>query len=302
MQKFIILSLLIAVFISPVFAQQTPEAVIPWQQQARYNVLVLGMDRRPDEADTLEVRTDAIMVVSIDNVNNSLGILSIPRDIYVSLPNGAMNRINSLLFTAENTEEGSGIPYLIDVMQYNLGMYIDAVILFDFSAFEVLVDAVDGIEIDVPYLIVDSQYPSMDYRYEPLRIEPGLQILDGEMALKYARTRHQDDDYERGRRQLQIIEALAQRLREDAVLDSLLLQAPRLITQLNQNVYSNLELLDLVQLGTRVMQIPPENITAVSIERSDTIATEFSGMNIRIIDGQKLPLILTDVFGNNYNQ
>ncbi len=91
-------------------------------------------------------------------------------------------------------------------------MPVDRVAVIDFTAFVRLVDALGGIEIDVPRAIVDSEYPTPDYGVTTIRFDPGLQQMDGERALIYARTRHADDDFGRAERQQQVIQAVAARM------------------------------------------------------------------------------------------
>jgi LCP family protein required for cell wall assembly len=85
----------------------------------------------------------------------------------------------------------------VDTIQYNLGVRVDYYVLVEFDAFITLVDEIGGIDINVPYEIYDPEYPDMNYGYDPLYIPAGFQHMDGELALKYARTRHGDNDFER---------------------------------------------------------------------------------------------------------
>ena len=94
---------------------------------------------------------------------------------------------------------------------------VDRYVVVDFQTFVRLVDALGGIEIDVPEAIVDTEYPTPDYGVTTIRFDPGPQVLDGEQALVYARTRHDDSDFGRSERQQQVIGAIAARLLDSYV-------------------------------------------------------------------------------------
>ena len=91
-------------------------------------------------------------------------------------------------------------------------MNVENTIRLDFNGFVALVDAVGGVDIDVPKLIIDYEYPTIDGGIITVRFDPGVEHMDGERALQYARTRHQDDDYQRAERQQQVIDAVVKKL------------------------------------------------------------------------------------------
>jgi anionic cell wall polymer biosynthesis LytR-Cps2A-Psr (LCP) family protein len=97
-------------------------------------------------------------------------------------------------------------------IEANFDIDVDYYVRLDFQAFVALVDAVGGLDIEVPHNLVDTQYPTPDYGVMEVRFEAGWQHMDGERALIYARTRHADDDYQRAERQQLVISALAGKL------------------------------------------------------------------------------------------
>lgn len=274
----------------------------PWNGQTRYTILVLGMDRRPGARDTLNVRTDVVMLVSIDPKVPRLGILSIPRDMHFA-PAGRADlvRVNSLLVEGEKIAEGYG-PYLaMETLQLNLGMYIDGYIAFDFEAFTTLVDAIGGIVVDVPQAIYDPTFPDMNYGYDPLVLAAGRQQMDGRTALKYARTRHNDNDYQRGARQLQLVSAIRDRLSDPSVLRDLVDSAPRLTQQLQRNVYTNIPPEQIIFLGLSMMQVPSENVYTGAIGLAESFDyANANGEVVRVPDREKLADLLSQVFGADY--
>jgi LCP family protein required for cell wall assembly len=113
---------------------------------------------------------------------------------------------------AELQQQGSGIDELQDAVEQTFNIQINHVIRFNFEGFVEIVDVVGGVEIDVPKRIVDNAYPTSDGGTMRISFEPGLQTMDGETALIYARTRHSDDDYQRAGRQQQVLQAVLEKL------------------------------------------------------------------------------------------
>lgn len=296
----LILMVLLTIVVVPVAAQTAPA----WDGQSRFTVLLLGMDRRPGARDTLSVRTDVIMVASVDPKTNSIGILSIPRDMHFATAGSSeLVPVNTLMVIGENTQVGYGPYLLMDTLQLNLGIYIDAYVAFDFEAFITLVDAVGGVTVDVPYDIFDPTFPDMNYGIESLYFQAGTQTMDGRTALKYARTRHGDNDYRRGERQLQIVGALRDKLTNPVLLQSLINNAPDLVQQLQNNVYTDLVPEQIVFLGLAAMQVPDENIHtgAINLDYSFDFAVSTS-KSVRVPDREKLAQLMTAIFGENYWQ
>ena len=96
----------------------------------------------------------------------------------------------------------------MQTVQYNLGIPVTHYVVVSFEAVIGLINAMDGIDVDVPVAIDDPEYPDMNYGFDPLVIPAGLQHMDGMLALKYARTRHQGTDYDRANRQQQVLLAI----------------------------------------------------------------------------------------------
>lgn len=273
-----------------------PDESPQWDGQSRFTVAVLGLDRRPDQ-DGLTVRTDAVMVVSYDPATERIGVLDIPRDMHFVMGNpGELVPINTVVLRGELIREGFGPYLMMETLQNNLGMYIDAYLAFDFTAFIAFVDAIGGITIDVPVPINDATSPDLAYGYDPLYLERGVQEMDGYTALRYARTRHQDDDYNRGERQLDVITAVREKLADRATLQILIGNTPRLLSELYGNFYTNLAPEQMVYLGVTVLRSENAQLGTGSLNR----AFSFNFDTQRIPDRSRLPELLTETFGANY--
>ncbi len=273
-----------------------------WDGESRFTILIMGMDRRPGARDTLRVRTDVMILLSIDPQTQSIGMLHIPRDIHLVPPNSPnFIRANTLMVEGEELQTGIGPYYAMDTMQYNFGMYVDRFIAFDFEAFIAIIDALGGVEITTTYTINDPEYPDMNYGLDPFFLSRGTHLLDGRTALQYARTRHGDNDFVRGLRQLEVIEAVYERVTGDGMLPYLVGLAPTLLDQLDRNIYTDLQLPDMIQLAQFASNVPFDNIASDTINVSHNMTyTLPSGNSVFIPDRENIDELLVEVFGENY--
>jgi polyisoprenyl-teichoic acid--peptidoglycan teichoic acid transferase len=173
---------------------------------SRVVLLVLGSDARPDELRRGEVgRTDTLLAVVADRAPGGLMLVSIPRDLWVAIPGYGEERINAAyaLGGASTAERVVG-----DL----LGVRVERNLVVGLQGVRDIVDAAGGVEIDVERPIHDEAYPTDDYGTVVVDIPAGRQHMDGEMALRYARTRHQDSDFGRMARQQRVMVALRNRL------------------------------------------------------------------------------------------
>jgi LCP family protein required for cell wall assembly len=143
--------------------------------------------------------TDTIMIVSINPSLQTISLISIPRDLYVE-----GRKINEIAKTFG--QETLGV-YIHDIT----GLVIHHYITVQFDGFKKIIDALGGIDINVEKEIEDTNYPVGDGTVETFSIKAGWQHMDGETALKYARTRHNDSDFERAKRQQQVVYAVFQK-------------------------------------------------------------------------------------------
>ena len=267
----------------------------PWGGSERVNILLMGIDRRPGEA--FISRTDTMMVMSIDPVGETISILSVPRDLYVLIPGHGRDRINTaFVYGSAGNNPIGGAALAMQTVEYNLGVRLNHYVMVDFSAVIKGVDALGGIDVYVPRDLSDPTYPDMDYGYDPLFIPAGMNHLDGATALKYARTRHVDNDFGRAQRQQQVILAA----REKALglgLPSLISRAPVLYQQLEQGIRTDLSLDQLVRLATLASDIPSDNIRndVLDYDYVESFRTE-AGAQVLILVNDKAAPLIQDMF------
>ena len=222
--------------------QTSPDTIPEWAGTERVNILLLGVDLRCDEEGP--THSDTIIVATIDPVSQSAALLSLPRDLWVEIPNFGANRINQAYFLGQAYElPGGGAGLAVETVEAFLGIPIDYYLAVDFKAFVDFVDMMDGVVIDVPERIEDPNYPDNCYGYDPFTIDAGQQRLDGATALKYARTRVTfGGDVDRAGRQQQVILAVREQATQLNSLPQLLFNAPQLWRSFQDNVDTDLKL------------------------------------------------------------
>ncbi|MHB8629552.1 MAG: LCP family protein [Aggregatilineales bacterium] len=272
----------------------------PWNGKGRFTVLLMGVDARPGE-DIATSRTDVMMLMSIDPVTHTGAMLSIPRDLFVPIPGESdMQRINSAFEIGELKQPGGGAKLAMQTVQYNFGIPINSYLIFTFQAVMSLIDAVGGVDIDVPAPIDDPLYPDMNDGYDPLHIPAGHIHMDGTLALKYARTRHGDSDFERTHRQQQVILAVRDKVVHLNMLPQLVAQAPTLWTQLQGNFATDLTLDQILSLAVYARDIAPGSIQHATLEGQYVRPIQWQGDTVLTPDRTLLAALMTQVFGADY--
>lgn len=206
---------------------------------APVNIVVLGVDGRANEG--FLSRTDSIMLVGVKPSQIRLSLLSIPRDLFVEVPGYGSQRVNTVNLLAEQQQRGTGPSLVMETLSKDFDITLNRYMRLDFNGFANLVDAVGGLTIDVEHTIIDDQYPTENGGVEYVKFDIGVQQMDGERALKYARTRHADDDYHRAARQQQVVSALLAKLVNPV-------RWPAALAALNSSIDTNLTVLDMYSL------------------------------------------------------
>lgn len=250
---------------------------LPIDAYGHTNVLLLGQgDADHDGVDL----TDTIMIASLDpEKTQSVVMLSLPRDLYfLETENMGKGRINSLYRdykivlkrAGKSDDEASkeAMRELADEIGRALNMEIHQIVKVDFIGFVQAVDAIEGIDIVVPSAIVDTEYPGPNYTYETFSIGAGPQHMDGETALKYARSRHSTSDFDRSARQQQILQAIADKMQNEGILTKPG-QIMDLVNIMQEHVLTTLAVRDMVSLAG----------VAKKIDRSKLIGMQLNTTN-----------------------
>ncbi|MDD4530551.1 MAG: LCP family protein [Candidatus Gracilibacteria bacterium] len=233
----------------------------------KINILLVGMGGAKNDAPDL---TDTIILASLNLKEKTISMFSIPRDLYVSYPNkfGA-GKINELyLLGKKKYGQEEGIGYLKSKVTEITGEDIDYHVMIDFEGFIKFIDVLGGVKVDVPEDLVDTSYPDWKRGYVTFSVKKGLQTFDGETALKYVRSRHSTNDFDRSIRQQLVIKAV-----RDKIFSLEYLTSPTKIKNLyyviSSNINSNLNLKQIVSLATNIKGMQ-DNKSVLSFNLNDT--------------------------------
>ena len=232
----------------------TPLAT-PKTTHDRINILLTGMDTEQVRQNEL---TDSLLVASVDPVTNDVALISFPRDISnFKLFDGRTytGKINSLMHWARTHPKqfpDGPFPTLIKELGFLLGVPIHYYVALDLAGFRKMIDAVGGVTVDNKRTIADPRYDWMDGR-RGFSLSVGKHKLDGERALAYVRSRYTpgDNDFNRARRQQQVLLALRQKLTSIEMLP----QIPELVDIAGKTVTTNFpseRISEMVDIATKV--------------------------------------------------
>ncbi len=267
----------------------------------RTTILVMGVDKREGMETERAFRTDTMMLITIDLLGKKVGLLSIPRDLWVKIPGfESKDRINTANFKGDAYRLPGGGPALAaETIAVNLGIQIDNYIRLNFTAFEFLIDEIGGIEINVPTEIDDQKYPDCCSGYDPLFIPQGVQQMDGDLALKYSRTRSTyGGDFDRAARQQQVLLAVREKVLDMKMIPTLIAKAPKLYSTLSDSYDTDMKLeqiIDIIQLSA---EINSDDIQTAVIN-GDYLMNEFTtseGAQVVLLDSQAFRQLREQMF------
>lgn len=242
----------------------------------RVNVVLLGIGGGNHDGADL---TDTILILSFNEVGHTLGMISVPRDVWSDT---LKDKVNSAYHYGEEKKKGGGLILSKAILSDIVGLPIQYGVMFDFTKFQRIIDLVGGITINVPVAFTDTQYPILGKendmcngdptfacRYETLRFDAGVQTMNGERALKYVRSRHADgnegNDFARGRRQQQVILALKEKFTSrDLLFSPGKLQS--LYQAFDEATDSDMTIAQLATVGKLFLRVPQTAVKRLSIE------------------------------------
>ncbi|MGH2583201.1 MAG: LCP family protein [Anaerolineales bacterium] len=244
-----------------------PEA---WSGSDRVTILVMGLDYRDWSEGQGPSRTDSMMLLSVDPVTKTAGILSIPRDLWVVIPGFTPNKINTAYYFGELYKVPGGGPELARrTVEQTIGVPIDYYAQIDFNAFIWFIDLIGGVKIEIPAPITVDPLGADTI---PKNLKPGVFVLPGDIALAYARERHAEGgDFARAQRQQQVVLAVRERILDLNLLPGLVANANEIYAQLSAGVQTNLSLEDAIRLAVLATQIKKEDIRQGLIGERDVI-------------------------------
>ena len=185
-----------------------------------------------------------------------------------------------------------------ETVSATLGIPVQHAVLLDFHAFVMLIDAIGGVDVDVPTTISDPTYPDSGIGYDPFTLPAGRQHLDGATALKYARTRAAPGgDFDRTARQRQLVLAVRDRVTSLDLLPGLIAQSPRLWAALQAAFETDLTLAEMVDLAVIASRVPADQIVTAGLDQTCTrFWTTPSGASVLLPDSSAIEALVTDLF------
>ena len=190
------------------------------EQDGRVNILLIGVGGGDHDGPNL---ADTLLLVSLKPEDDRVAMISIPRDLLVPIPGYGWRKINNANAFGEAKNPGHGAALAVDVVSQVLNVPIHYYARIDFTGFTKLVDDLRGITVDVENTLEDFHYPvkgmenaTIPERYEHLLVPEGKQRMDGELALKYVRSRQaigvEGSDFSRSRRQQRVLLAIKDKM------------------------------------------------------------------------------------------
>lgn len=263
------------------------------QKKERVNILLLGIDQR--ENDPGPWRTDTMILASIDPATYSASLLSIPRDLWGTIPGFGEYRINAAHYLGDREGyPGGGVALAKKTVCHALGVPVHYYVRINFSGFERLIDAIGGLTIEVEKPIHDEAYPDGSHGTMVVDIPAGIQHMDGKTALQYARSRHGTGDYDRMARQ----QAVMMAARDKALsLDIPLSRIPRLVELAGDSVRTDLNMDEVIALAEIAKRIDRSHMRFGTI--SDSMTTSVTTPERRMVevaDWDKVRKLVDDLF------
>lgn len=272
------------------------------ESRDRINFLLLGIGGAGHEGPYL---TDTIMVASLKPSTAEVALISLPRDLLVEVASGQWQKINQV-YALGKVQKNDGAKIITDVIEKNFDLNINYYAIIDFAGFEKFIDDLGGIEINVERSFIDNQYPTENFSTTTIAFATGPQIMDGQTALIFARSRHgtnfEGSDFARSKRQQLILQAV-----RDKVLSLTTLFSPTRISSifnlLENHLETNLSVWQALKLSQLAQNIADENIYRLVLDDSPTgfLEASLTGDGAYILqpkngDYEKLQQLVNNVF------
>jgi cell envelope-related function transcriptional attenuator common domain len=263
-----------------------------WDGKSRVNILLLGLDTSSTSTSADRSgppKSDTMILITIDPLSQTIGALSIRRDLLVNIPEGVgEKKINMAYAYGEGLNLPGGGPGLaMETVEQFLGVDINYYAQVDFDSFVKFIDDIGGITVTIDH----EMTADWNNNGSPFPIEPGTYTLPGNYALAYARCREGcGDDFGRGADQMAMVMAVRDRIMKFNMLPKLIAEAPSLYNDVSAGIKTNMSLDQAIQLATLMVQIPRGNMKTYNID-----TTEISAQTTAIIDGAAQQVLVANM-------
>ena len=258
-----------------------PELPVPeeveyptWDGGSRINILFVGLRADDPTQGGCPFCTDTLILVTVDPMTKTAGMLSIPRDMWVNIPGFGYSRINTAWTLGRRSKlPGGGPAQVMKTVSHFIGVPVDYYVQVDFDTFVDIINLIDGVDVyNDETIVLDPMAHGKDFPKVKLTC-CGMRHLNGRVALAYARCRHieqgcKDGDIGRAKRQQKVIFAIRDKVLSPANFPKLLAQAPQLYNIFSAGIHTNMSLEDATKLAVLVRDIPTKNIRNSVIDHS----------------------------------
>lgn len=246
------------------------------------NIILLGSDQRPNSGG---YRTDTLLILSLDPENGTATMLSIPRDLYVFIPGWKVSRINT-------AEPHGGFEMIANTVLYNLGIPLHHWVIVRFEGMIEAIDLLGGIDVDSTGRLYD-ECGGVYYNYAA----GNLYHMDGMDALCYTRMRKRSSDFDRLRRQQEVLAAMFNKIISIDGLE----KVPELYEVFNHTFRSDMSLEDVIALVPLAasLALEPEGVQQYRIDRAqvESFRVPISGASVLLPKREEIRLMLEEAFG-----
>ncbi|MCQ3935743.1 MAG: hypothetical protein DPW18_01725 [Chloroflexi bacterium] len=256
-----------------------PAIEIPqWDGGSRINIAFFGLRGGDAGGEDCPACTDTIILLTVDPVTKTAGMLSIPRDMWVNIPGFGYSRINTAWTIGESAKLPGGGPGLaMETVSQFIGVPVHYYVQVDFGTFVSFINMIGGIDVYVEErMVLDPAGPGQDH----FVLKPGdYRHLTGKRALAYARCRDESKgcsggDFGRAKRQQEVILAIRDKALDPAYFPELIAQAPQIYAEFSSGIHTNMSFEDALKLAMLVKDIPMESIQQGVIDSNMAIPAD----------------------------
>ncbi len=238
------------------------------------SILILGADGEGATSN----ETDALMLLYLDAETSRAFLLSIPRDLYVEVPGFGQARAGGVYGLDEQDRVDGGLTLAREAISATLGLPVQRAALVRFDGFVALINAIGGVDVEVPHTIEDPTFPDDRGGYDPLFISAGAHHFDGALALRYARTRVVPaPGFDRAFRQQQLILAVHERVTRFDLLPDLIAQAPALWSDIAGSLETDLSLSEAIDLALLAANLSADDFIIATLDECCTVPDTMPG-------------------------
>ena len=278
-------------------------APVTWDGTSRITILIIGLDARDLEAKTEASRSDTMLLLTLDPISKTAGMLSVPRDMWVNIPPPVNKyaKINTAYYLGDLLKlPGGGPAMAVKTVQSFLGVPIQYYAQIDFQAFEKFIDTIGGINVTVSQeMDIDPLGKTKDGKSNTIHLVPGRVHLDGPAALGFARNRHDltGGDFDRASNQQEVIMGIREKILRVNMLPTLVSKAAQIYQDLSNGIHTNLTLDQVIKLAMFGINIQPDHIKKSVLGPNEVdFAKSADGLDILIPKPDQIRLVRDEVF------